>query len=124
MVPRLYLDDSTQTQPPACPHGVGGCSHRCRIALDGLHHPRESILAPIDVMQIWTYGGLGMEKTIELQPDCFERQRNVAQGARWGYATTPQKIPVSPSRVPAQWFRGLCVVSTLENYYKSKFGLS
>ena len=27
-----------------------------------------------------------------LQPGCFERQRKVAQSARWGYATTP-KIP-------------------------------
>ena len=23
LVPWLYLDDSTQTKPPACPHGVG-----------------------------------------------------------------------------------------------------
>ena len=50
LVPRLCLDDSTQTKPPACPHGVGGWSPRCRIAWNGLHHPRESILAPIDVM--------------------------------------------------------------------------
>ena len=28
-------------------------------------------------------------ETIELQSDCFERQRKVAQSARWGYATTP-----------------------------------
>ena len=34
-------------------------------------------------------------KTIELQPDCFERQRKVAQSARWGYATAPN----DPSRV-------------------------
>ena len=50
LVPRLCLDDSTQTKPPACPHGVGGWSPRCRIAWNGLHHPRESILAPIDVL--------------------------------------------------------------------------
>ena len=62
LVPELCLDDSTQTKPPACPHGVGGCSPRCRIAWNGLHHPRESISAPIDVLEIWTYGGLGMEK--------------------------------------------------------------
>ena len=62
LVPQLCLDDSTQTKPPACPHGVGGCSPRCRIAWNGLHHPRESISAPIDVLEIWTYGGLGMEK--------------------------------------------------------------
>ena len=84
-----------KTKPPACPHGVGGCSPRCRIAWNGLHHPRESISAPIDVLEIWTYGGLGMEKRLKLQPDCFERQRKVAQSARWGYATAPN----DPSRV-------------------------
>ena len=31
-------------------------------------------------------------ENFELQSDCFERQRKVAQSARWGYATTP-KIP-------------------------------
>ena len=30
-----------------------------------------------------------------LQPGCFERQRKVAQSARWGYATAPN----DPSRV-------------------------
>ena len=28
-------------------------------------------------------------ENFELQSDCFERQRKVAQSARWGYATTP-----------------------------------
>ena len=28
-------------------------------------------------------------ENFELQSDCFERQRKVAQSVRWGYATTP-----------------------------------
>ena len=98
LVPRLCLDDSTQTKPPACPHGVGGWSPRCRIAWNGLHHPRESILAPIDVLgnldlkNVWWILVLNVWENFELQSDCFERQRKVAQSARWGYATTP-KIP-------------------------------
>ena len=69
LVPRLCLDDSTQTKPPACPHGVGGCSPRCRIAWNGLHHPRESILAPIavlgnlDLKNVWWILVLSAEKS-------------------------------------------------------------
>ena len=121
LVPWLYLDDSTQTKPPACPHGVGGCSPRCRIAWNGLHHPRESISAPIDVLEIWTYGGLGMEKRLNCSPTVLndkERWLKVPDGAM----RPRQMIPVACSR--AMVSRILCVVSTLENYYDSKLCLS
>ena len=121
LVPRLCLDDSTQTKPPACPHGVGGCSPRCRIAWNGLHHPRESILAPIDVLEIWTYGGLGMEKRLNCIPTVLndkERWLKVSDGAM----RPSQRFRVARSCTMVS--RILCVVSTLENYYESKFGLS
>ena len=119
--PQLCLDDSTQTKPPACPHGVGGCSPRCRIAWNGLHHPRESISAPIDVLEIWTYGGLGMEKRLNCSPTVLndkERWLKVPDGAM----RPRQRFRIA--RSCAMVSRILCVVSTLENYYESKFYLS
>ena len=121
LVPQLCLDDSTQTKPPACPHGVGGCSPRCRIAWNGLHHPRESISAPIDVLEIWTYGGLGMGKRLNCSPTVLndkERCLKVSDGAM----RPRQRFRVARSCTMVSMI--FCVVSTLENYYKSKFTLS
>ena len=98
LVPWLYLDDSTQTKPPACPHGVGGCSPRCRIAWNGLHHPRESISAPIDVLEIWTYGGLGMEKRLNCSPIVLNDKEMWLKVPDGAMRPRPQKSPF-PRRV-------------------------
>ena len=129
LVPRLCLDDSTQTKPPACPHGVGGWSPRCRIAWNGLHHPRESILAPIDVL-----GNLDLKNVwwILVLNKCMGRILNCSPAVlndkeRWlkvsdGAMRPRQKFRVARSCTMVSMI--FCVVSTLENYYKSKFDLS
>ena len=96
-VPRLYLDDSTQTQPPACPHGVGGRNPTCRIAGNGLHHPREPIvshvalfLSNLSLKNVWW----ALIYCIPVVWNDKERRFKVPNGA----TRSRQKFPVACSR--------------------------